>query len=117
MQMALPVLKPSPLDFRLSPFIQLQHFSLMSPFLPHLGVSKQPCHPYSALLSPHQFLLKADFLLSRLSIWGPLQEVRLLAWLEGVLESPEGFGFCLFEYAMLQHGLVCFAASLLAGSG
>lgn len=46
------------------------------------------------------------------------QVTRSLAWLEGVLESAEGGGGrgLLFEYAMLQHGLVCFALNLLAGS-
>lgn len=42
MQIALPILKTSPLDFSLSPFIHLLLFSLMSPFLPHLGIFRQP---------------------------------------------------------------------------
>lgn len=42
MQIALPILKTSPLDFSLSPFTHLLLFSLMSPFLPHLGIFRQP---------------------------------------------------------------------------
>jgi len=49
MQMALPMLKTSPLDFNLSPFTQLLLFSLTSPFLLPLGVYKQPCHPSLSL--------------------------------------------------------------------
>lgn len=52
MQIALPMLKTSPLDFSLSPFIQLPLFSLMIPFLPCLGVYKQPCHPLSSISLP-----------------------------------------------------------------